>query len=91
MFDDLLAALSRKDDVRDLFQHLTAVICRIVPHDEAQLMLSGEMGPHIYTPERPIARRKESPADGTVAMLDSDRATGARCRARTRSWPADAA
>ena len=28
MFDGLLEAVSRKSDVRDLFQHLSAAICR---------------------------------------------------------------
>ena len=44
MFDGLLAAVSRKSDVRDLFQHLSAAICRIIPYDEAQLVLLAEDG-----------------------------------------------
>ena len=53
MFDDLLAALSRKYDLRDLFQHLSAVICRIVPYDEAQLVLLSEDGsPSLYARTR---------------------------------------
>lgn len=44
MFDGLLAAVSRKSDVCDLFQHLSAAICRIIPYDEAQLVLLTEAG-----------------------------------------------
>ena len=44
MFDGLLAAVSRKSDVCDLFQHLSAAICRIIPYDEAQLVLLTEDG-----------------------------------------------
>ena len=44
MFDGLLAAVSRKSDVRDLFQHVSATICRIIPYDEAQLVLLAEDG-----------------------------------------------
>ena len=44
MFDDLLAVLSRQFEIRDLFQHLTSVIRRVVPHDEARLVLLGEDG-----------------------------------------------
>jgi transcriptional regulator with GAF, ATPase, and Fis domain len=39
MFDGLLAAVSSKSDVCDLFQYLTAAICQIIPYDEAQLVL----------------------------------------------------
>ena len=56
MFDDLLAAISRKSDVRDLFQHLSAAICRIIPYDEAQLVLLADDGSlHRYarTPDGP--------------------------------------
>ena len=50
MFDSLLAAVSRKSDVRDLFQHLSAAICPIIPYDEAQLVLLGEDGSlHRYS------------------------------------------
>ncbi|MBI3492842.1 MAG: sigma 54-interacting transcriptional regulator [Acidobacteria bacterium] len=38
-FHDLLPALARALDVRDIFQHLSAVASRIVPHDEANLAL----------------------------------------------------
>jgi transcriptional regulator with GAF, ATPase, and Fis domain len=43
MVDGLLAALSRKGDAGDLFQHLSAAICRI-PYDEALLVLRTEDG-----------------------------------------------
>jgi two-component system response regulator AtoC len=38
-FDALLPALARALDVRDAFQHLSAIASRIVPHDEASLAL----------------------------------------------------
>ena len=44
MVDSLLAAVSRKSDVRDVFQHLSAAVCRIIPYDEAQLVLLTEDG-----------------------------------------------
>ncbi len=39
-FHDLLPALARALDVRDVFQHLSRVASRIVPHDEANLALA---------------------------------------------------
>jgi hypothetical protein len=44
IFDDLLAAVARQSDVCDLFQHLSAAVCRIIPYDEAQLVLLTEAG-----------------------------------------------
>ena len=44
IFDGLLAAVSRKSDVLDLFQHLSAAISPIIPYDEAQLLLLTEDG-----------------------------------------------
>src|SRR5687767_10223269 len=44
MLDGLLTVVSRKSDVRDLFQHLSATICPIIPYDEAQLVLLAEDG-----------------------------------------------
>jgi hypothetical protein len=41
-FQDLLPALARGLDVRDVFQHLSAIASRIVPHDEANLALLTE-------------------------------------------------
>jgi transcriptional regulator with PAS, ATPase and Fis domain len=38
-FHDLLPALARGLDMRDIFQHLSAAASRIVPHDEANLAL----------------------------------------------------
>jgi transcriptional regulator with PAS, ATPase and Fis domain len=43
-FHDLLPALARALDVRDIFQHLSDVASRIVPHDEANLALLTEDG-----------------------------------------------
>jgi transcriptional regulator with GAF, ATPase, and Fis domain len=41
-FHDLLPALARALDVRDIFQHLSTIAARIVPHDEANLALLTE-------------------------------------------------
>src|SRR4029077_20733186 len=38
-FHDLLPALARGLDVRDIFRQLSSVGARIVPHDEATLLL----------------------------------------------------
>src|SRR5438270_12888169 len=43
-FHDLLPALARALDVRDIFQHLSHVASRIVPHDEANLALLTDDG-----------------------------------------------
>ena len=41
-FHDLLPALARGLDVRDIFHHLSAAASRVVPHDEANLALVTE-------------------------------------------------
>jgi transcriptional regulator with GAF, ATPase, and Fis domain len=43
-FHALLPALAGALDVRDVFQHLSAVASRIVPHDEANLVLATDDG-----------------------------------------------
>ena len=43
-FHALLPALAEALDVRDIFQHLSAVAARIVPHDEANLALATDDG-----------------------------------------------
>ena len=43
-FHALLPALAHALDVRDVFQHLSAVASQIVPHDEANLALLTEDG-----------------------------------------------
>src|SRR5438094_6718174 len=43
-FQDLLPALARALDVRDVFHHLCHVAARIVPHDEANLALLTDDG-----------------------------------------------
>src|SRR5882762_5297363 len=43
-FHALLPALARALDVRDVFQHLSTVATRIVPHDEANLALATDDG-----------------------------------------------
>jgi hypothetical protein len=46
-FHDLLPTLARALDVRDIFQHLSAIAARIVPHDEANLALLTDDGSHF--------------------------------------------
>jgi transcriptional regulator with GAF, ATPase, and Fis domain len=43
-FHALLPALARALDIREVFQHLSTVASRIVPHDEANLALATEDG-----------------------------------------------
>ena len=67
-FDDLLGALARGLDVREIFQHVSAAASRIVPHDEANFALVTEDPAvlRVYAStgnfaERPIARDKLAP------------------------------
>jgi transcriptional regulator with GAF, ATPase, and Fis domain len=61
VFDELLATVSSKSDARELFQHLIAAIGRIVPSDEAQLVLLTEDGsPYLY------ARTPDGGPEGTT-------------------------
>src|SRR5438034_6422744 len=46
-FHDLLPAMARALDVRDIFRHLSDAASRIVPHDEANLALLTEDGSHF--------------------------------------------
>src|SRR5436190_23967271 len=46
-FHDLLPALARGLDVRDIFQYLSTAASRIVPHDEANLALLTDDGSHF--------------------------------------------
>src|SRR5262245_18444076 len=46
-FRDLLPALAATLDVREMFQQLTRVAARIVPHDEANLALLTDDGSHF--------------------------------------------
>ena len=72
MMDDLLEALARKDEIGDLFQRLAGELCRIVPYDEAQIILLGEDGsPYQYV------RTHEGASEGVpgaeaMSMLDGD-------------------
>ena len=70
MFDDLLAALSRQFEIRDLFQHLTSVIRRVVPHDEARLVLLSEDGSSYRYSETPDSTSEGIAADGAPTMDD---------------------
>ena len=70
MLDGLLAAVSRTSDVGDLFQHLTAAIGRIIPYNEAQLILLAEDGSlhrYVGTPDGPC---QVSAVTSPATMLD---------------------
>ena len=56
-FHALLPALARALDIREVFQHLSAIASRIVPHDEANLALATEDGSQyrLYASTRPGA------------------------------------
>jgi transcriptional regulator with GAF, ATPase, and Fis domain len=71
VFDDLLAALSRQLEAPELFHDLTTAIGRIVPYDEARLILVGDGGaPYQYV--RTHDRESEGVADeGAATVLDS--------------------
>jgi len=57
-FHALLPALAGALDIRDVFQQLSAVASRIVPHDEANLALATDDGHStVFTPARAKARR----------------------------------
>ena len=61
VLDDLLTAVARGLDVRGLFQHLSAVGSRLIPYDEAQLVVSSEGF---------AACRFASTQDGTLECVD---------------------
>jgi transcriptional regulator with GAF, ATPase, and Fis domain len=56
-FHDLLPALARALDVRDVFNHLCSIAARIVPHDEANLALLTDDSSrfNLYASTRPGA------------------------------------
>jgi two-component system NtrC family response regulator len=63
-FHALLPALAQALDVRDVFQHLSAVASQIVPHDEANLALAIEDGSQY--------RLYASTGDGDPELVCSD-------------------
>ena len=72
MFEGLLAAVSCKSDVCDLFQHLTAASCRIIPYDEAQLVLlteDGSLHRYVRTLDGPC---QVSAVPSPATILDDD-------------------
>ena len=82
-FQDLLPALARALDVRDIFQHLSDVASRIVPHDEANLALLTEDGSQfrLYASTRSggpevICREKGCSALGDPASTGDCGSTG---------------
>jgi transcriptional regulator with GAF, ATPase, and Fis domain len=68
VFDEMLAALSRTGDVRELFQQLTAVLAPIVPHDEARLVLRDTDG-SAYLYSRTLDHVSEGIADDVAAAM----------------------
>jgi transcriptional regulator with GAF, ATPase, and Fis domain len=73
MFDSLLTAVSRTTDVCDLFQHLSTALCRLIPYDEARLVLLSEGGsPHRYT-RTPDGSCQVSIVTSPPATLDDHR------------------
>ena len=70
MVDGLLTAVSRKSDVRDLFHHLSTATCRIVPYDEAQLVLladDGSLHQYVRTLDGPC---QESAVTSPATILE---------------------
>jgi transcriptional regulator with GAF, ATPase, and Fis domain len=67
-FHALLPALAGALDVRDVFQHLSAVASRIVPHDEANLVLATDDGTEyrLYASTREGAAELVCPEDRGV-------------------------
>jgi hypothetical protein len=63
-FHALLPALAQALDVRDVFQHLSAVASQIVPHDEANLALATDDGSQY--------RLYASTGDGDPELVCSD-------------------
>jgi transcriptional regulator with GAF, ATPase, and Fis domain len=64
VFEDLLAALARPLDLPDLFQQLSAIATRIVPHHEAELVLLSDGGSEcLHVP------RRDRPPEGTAGVL----------------------
>ena len=71
-FHDLLPTLARGLDVRDIFQQLSIVASRIVPHDEANLaaLMEDGAGVQLYIAtgdSPPEVRRLEEPTSIVVA------------------------
>src|SRR5258705_4364310 len=72
-FEDLLAALARGPDIRDIFRHLSAVFSRIVPHEEAHLAVPPGDDDRIllYTATRDGAAEVRA-VERKVAIADAD-------------------
>jgi transcriptional regulator with GAF, ATPase, and Fis domain len=72
-FEDLLPTLARGLDVRDIFQQLSVVASRIVPHDEANLAILTEdgAGVQLYTTSRQRAAEVRW-LEGRSAIGDAD-------------------
>ena len=71
VFDELLATVTSKPDARELFQHLIAAIGRIVPYDEAQLVvLTDDGSPYLYV---------GTPDGGSEGVAGKSAATNLEC------------
>jgi GAF domain-containing protein len=64
VLDDMLAVLARQLDLPDLFQHLSAIATRIVPHDEAELVVLSDGGSECLH-----APRRDRPPEGTACVM----------------------
>jgi transcriptional regulator with GAF, ATPase, and Fis domain len=71
VFDGLLAALSPHLNVRDLFQHVTAVTSQIVPYEEAQLVLLGDDGSAYQYAITPAGQSEGVAGETALAIVDS--------------------
>src|SRR5262245_25894833 len=71
-FRDLLPALAGTLDVSEMFQHLTRVAARIIPHDEASLALLTDDGSHFreyvtgHGQQRIVSRASDCPLRNLV-------------------------
>src|SRR6266850_8276402 len=63
---DLLPVLARGPDLRDFFGHLAAVASRVVPHDEARLVLFTDDRSRSHTYARTRDRAREEVVDETT-------------------------
>src|SRR5690242_6241682 len=87
-FDDLLTALARGLDIREIFQQVSAAAARIVPHDEANFALVTD-DPSVlrvyastgHSAERSIGRDKLAPfvPDITQPVI-ANNLPGAECQ-----------
>jgi hypothetical protein len=85
-FHALLPALAGSLDIRDVFQHLSAVASRIVPHDEANLVLATDDGTQGRQAEGRLHHHRRL-HDGDAADRRAGRSSGAHHRGRISFVP----